>query len=90
MTEMSKIYRTRVSSETHRKVYILIIERILIPYWGLRQIFQDHAVPCLQSYLQDTDDRLPAPPSPWGSNHDPYQLVSGARIMSRKLFYSHA
>ncbi|KAL6900500.1 hypothetical protein GGI43DRAFT_383972 [Trichoderma evansii] len=78
MTEMSKIYRTRVLSETHRRVYILIIERIIFPYWRLRQIFKEHAVPSLQLYLQNKDDRLPAPPSPWGSSHDPFQPVDTA------------
>ncbi|KAK6445134.1 hypothetical protein FP744_10001382 [Trichoderma asperellum] len=62
----------------HRQVYICSIERTLVPYGGLREIFKEHAIPPLQLYLQDTDDRVPAPPSPWGSNYDPFQPVDTA------------
>lgn len=80
MMDMRKICRTRASSQMHKRVYIRSIERTLIPYGGLRKIFSEHAIPPLKLYLQDTNDRIPAPPSPWGSNHDPFQPVSDARI----------
>ncbi|EHK49502.1 uncharacterized protein TrAtP1_010733 [Trichoderma atroviride] len=79
MEEMRRICRTAASSRTHRRVYICIIHRRLSSYCEVRQIFSDYAIPSLRVYLlPEIACLLPAPPSDWGLDHDPFQPVDTA------------